>query len=65
MDISNRLLLAMVVVFGGAPIALSLLEDLYDEKVPPSPQLVLGITALLVVIADRIYLILKSRQKNQ
>lgn len=64
-DVANRILLAMVVVFGAAPVTLGLLEHLLDGEVLPLSQIAIGITALLVIAADRIYLGLKSRQKDR
>jgi hypothetical protein len=63
-DTSNRILLAAIVIVVVAPLLLKFGEGLIDGKIAPMPQILIGVTALLALIADRIYLYLRSRQKK-
>lgn len=63
-DVSNRVLLAALMIVVVAPLLLLVMENVVDGEVPPMPQIVIGVAVLLAVVADRIFLYLKSRQKK-
>jgi len=63
-DTSNRILLAAIVIVVVTPILMQLLEKLVDGDIVPMPQILIGAAALLALIADRIYLYFRSRQKK-
>jgi hypothetical protein len=63
-DTSNRILLTTIVIVVVAPLLLYLGENFVDGNIVPMPQIPIGVTALLAVIVDRIYLYFRSRQKK-
>ncbi len=63
-EVSNRILLAALIIIVVAPLLLHVFEIMIDGDIPPLPQIVIGVTAMLAVVADRIYLYSRSRQKK-
>ena len=63
-DISNRIILAVIVVAIVTPILLNLIDKMFEGDIVPFSGILIGTAAVLVLIADRIYLHFRSRQNT-